>query len=34
VTHFDNIDKDKNGVIDKEEWQKMQIEFERKRLED
>jgi hypothetical protein len=34
VTHFDSIDEDKNGVIDKEEWQKMQIEFERKRLED
>ena len=31
---FDTVDKNNNGTIDKHEWAEMQVEFERKRLED
>lgn len=34
MTEFDKADVDGNGFIDKEEWAKLQIEFERRRLDD
>ena len=34
MSKFEEVDKDQNGSIDKEEWSEMRLEFERKRLED
>ena len=34
MSKFEDIDKDQNGTIDREEWDSMRLEFERKRLED
>lgn len=31
---FEDIDKNNNGAIEEKEWAEMQVEFERKRLED
>jgi len=31
---FDAVDKNNNGTIEEQEWAEMQVEFERKRLED
>ena len=31
---FEDIDKNNNGTIEEKEWAEMQVEFERKRLED
>jgi hypothetical protein len=34
MSSFESVDKNNNGTIDKTEWAAMQVEFERKRLED
>lgn len=34
MSKFEDVDKDQNGSIDREEWGGLQLEFERKRLED